>query len=729
MFQTHGLDAIVHVRFLKGAIYILALQCVFGAVVLFPVNATSVDGDATYGSAIVSLSNIPLGSVRLAAHTVSVVFNTIVTCFVLYKIYDQFVRDRRRYRRKKVIANFTTMVREIPTKFLNGDETRKYFEGIYRNQIKDVVFAPNIPNIWKTMNERNQAVYDLEKAKTELKKKGVRPTIRLKDPGKHFLKSTDAIDHYTNVMNRCEVMIYGALRKGEDIPEEGFSKLLTATKTTILNFDKAIEGQIEKLKKKKTEENIRTEAEKVLPRTHVAFVTFEEINTCISCNNITLTHNTRHWITDPAPEPEDIRWDNLYLRSRQKTIRRVILWILVFWLTLFWSIPVGALTSLFRIKNIEAVFGSDITEHWGKFAIGIVTGVLPSLILIILVSVLPLILRLIVQKFEGNYTKAEDEASAMTKFFVFLMVNVFFVTLVVGSFFGLLGQLESFISHPEQIIGLLANSLPQQANFFINYVMVSSFVSYGMLLTRIVDILLRIVKKFFLAKSKRDFREVDAPSADFVMPVVSKEILIFVIVTTYSTIAPLIIPFGLVFFCIAFITVKYNQLYVLDYPWEGGGMIWPRIFNRMIVGLIIYQLTLTGVFGIFLFPAGVIVSVICILGTASFAYWVHLHLDARFLHGAMDDCLLENVEEGIVDGSEGNSSYHHPVTLPLIRPEKQYDEDHLDVPKEDGTAYDTDEIELEEKRASEGKPSEGKTESIEDGKKNMDRPGRRATLS
>jgi len=80
---------------------------------------------------------------------------------------------------------------------------------------------------------------------------------------------------------------------------------------------------------------------------------------------------------------------------------------------------------------------------------------------------------------------------------------------------------------------------------------------------------------------------------------------------------------GILYFCLAFISNKYNIVYVNFPEYEGGGAHWVEVFNRILVGTFLYQLVLIGEFGIFKFVPGAIISGICAGATIVFGWYTH----------------------------------------------------------------------------------------------------------
>lgn len=119
-YHTHGLDSLMYLKFLETAILIVAIQCIYGMVILFPVNATAENKDLpkedplhTSGTALISMSNIPIGSYRLIAHAGSVLFNSAVTGFLMVRGYWTYLTYRRRYLKYHKPQSYTVMVHLI----------------------------------------------------------------------------------------------------------------------------------------------------------------------------------------------------------------------------------------------------------------------------------------------------------------------------------------------------------------------------------------------------------------------------------------------------------------------------------------------------------------------------------------------------------------------------------------------------------------------------------------
>ena len=68
--------------------------------------------------------------------------------------------------------------------------------------------------------------------------------------------------------------------------------------------------------------------------------------------------------------------------------------------------------------------------------------------------------------------------------------------------------------------------------------------------------------------------------------------MVLMIVTTYSCIAPLITPLGVIFYGFAYVVYKYQLLFVFINHYQSGGFMWYALFTSMI-SLLCGAVTLT----------------------------------------------------------------------------------------------------------------------------------------
>lgn len=94
-----------------------------------------------------------------------------------------------------------------------------------------------------------------------------------------------------------------------------------------------------------------------------------------------------------------------------------------------------------------------------------------------------------------------------------------------------------------------------------------------------------------------DYAELVQPpvfSYGFFLP---QTILVFIICTVYSVLPGswIVLFFGLVYFIIGGFIYKYQLLYAMDHRQHSTGKAWSIICHRVVIGLVVFQLTMAGV--------------------------------------------------------------------------------------------------------------------------------------
>jgi len=70
------------------------------------------------------------------------------------------------------------------------------------------------------------------------------------------------------------------------------------------------------------------------------------------------------WQVEPAPEPRECIWSNLYLPAWQRSIRRPIVYVVTFLTIIFYMIPIAFVSALTTLENLEKLvpFIKSITD-------------------------------------------------------------------------------------------------------------------------------------------------------------------------------------------------------------------------------------------------------------------------------------------------------------------------------------------------------------------------------
>jgi hypothetical protein len=140
------------------------------------------------------------------------------------------------------------------------------------------------------------------------------------------------------------------------------------------------------------------------------------------------------------------------------------------------------------------------------------------------------------------------------------------------------------IRDPKSIANLMASAVPGASTFFLNMVILNTFVMSMFYLSNLAEFGQQILKSFLEPPVKTDrFIENKKPREllwGFYLPPI---VFIVLVSFVYVTIVPLLEPFTAALFGIYYVVWKHNCLHVYGNIGEGGGVIWERIFRYIMV--------------------------------------------------------------------------------------------------------------------------------------------------
>ncbi|CAD6269440.1 unnamed protein product [Miscanthus lutarioriparius] len=219
----------------------------------------------------------------------------------------------------------------------------------------------------------------------------------------------------------------------------------------------------------------------------------------------------------------------------------------------------------------------------------LVTGYLPSVILqIFLYTVAPIMM--LFSTLEGPTSHSERKRSACCKVLIFTVWNIFFANVLSGTVISQLNVLSS----PKDIPVQLAKAVPGQATFFITYVLTSGWASLSSEVMQLFGLIWNFIRKYVL-RMREDTEFV--PSFPYHTEV-PKVLLFGLLGFTLSVLAPLILPFLLVYFCLGYVVYRNQLLNVYRTRYDTGGLYWPIACSTVIFSLVLTQIICLGVFGL-----------------------------------------------------------------------------------------------------------------------------------
>lgn len=328
-----------------------------------------------------------------------------------------------------------------------------------------------------------------------------------------------------------------------------------------------------------------------------AFITMDSVALAQMAAQTVLDPRVYKLLVSLAPAPKDIKWDSFKLSATKKLIQSYMVTVVIVLSYGFIIFLVTPLTTLLDLKTISKVWpalGHFISRS--KWLTTFVTGILPPLLFLCLNILLPYFYRYLLQH-QGYALNSDIELSTLSKNFFFIFFNLFLVFMVTGTIWDYM----LYISDTTKIAYQLARSLKKLSLFYVDLILLQGLAMFPVRLLQVLDFLvLNIVAKLFLLKSfflrtPRDYRAYYYTPQVFDFGILlPQHLLIFMIILIYLVVLTKIVTSGLAYFVLGAYVYKYQLVYNFVHPPHSTGKVWPMIFRRVMLGLVIFQLFMCG---------------------------------------------------------------------------------------------------------------------------------------
>ncbi|XP_020530029.1 CSC1-like protein RXW8 isoform X2 [Amborella trichopoda] len=545
-----GLDAVVFLRILVFSIRIFSVAAIICMCFVLPLNYHGQSLHRFYFKHIPSesldvftIANVKEGSKWLWVHCVALYIITCSACILLYFEYKSIAKMRLAHLigSPPNPSHFTVLVRAIPKSDSESfsDSVKNFFTNYHSSSYLSHQMVFKTGKIQKLMNDAER----IYKGIVLLKSNQLHPRCVPNKLTCGLCGMSDPIVIYSRKLESVE-------RKARIGDSDSFSEPKECAS---------------------------------------AFVFFKTRYAAIVASQVQQSSNPMLWVTDLAPEPHDVYWSNLWLPYRQLWFRRIATLMAAVVFMFLFLIPVTFVQGLSQLEQLQQMFPFLKSILKKTFVSQIVTGYLPSVILQLFLYIVPPTMMLF-SAIEGPISHSGRKKSACCKVLYFTIWNVFFVNVLSGS---VISQLN-VISSPKGIPTQLAKAVPRQATFFITYVLTSGWASLSSEVVQLFALILNSFKRVFCGGS---YDSDSTPSFPYHTEV-PKVLLFGLLGFTCSILAPLILPFLLVYFFLGYVVYRNQILNVYCSKYETGGQFWPIVHNTTVFSLILTQIIALGVFGI-----------------------------------------------------------------------------------------------------------------------------------
>lgn len=157
------------------------------------------------------------------------------------------------------------------------------------------------------------------------------------------------------------------------------------------------------------------------------FVTFKSMSSAAIAAQSLLTMEPFMFTIRPAPEPRDIAFSNVSTPLRLIEWREATTTMLIVFLSVFWG---GLVSGLYKMqswmqKQVDDEPALQDLGYWGRFLLYLGIDYVPTLLLLIIVSLLPLFFWWSSLYYEKMRTYSDMDASVMSRYFYYQMVNIY----------------------------------------------------------------------------------------------------------------------------------------------------------------------------------------------------------------------------------------------------------------------------------------------------------------
>ncbi|GBE85039.1 DUF221-domain-containing protein [Sparassis crispa] len=351
-----------------------------------------------------------------------------------------------------------------------------------------------------------------------------------------------------------------------------------------------------------------------------AFVTFADpAHARRACKHLAVhPANPLQCLVTMAPSYEDLDWIRL-MRPTFK-VEFVKDWVVdlgVWGFIIFWIFPVSIFVGLVSIQNIS-VFWPGLATYLDKHEWGaeLLQSFIPTIMVALLALLIPLLLLLIAKKAHTIATLSSLHDRVMTRYYKFLVVNVF-VFFCVGT-----AALQSFLVSLSANSGLevnqIADSFPTAGPFYVGWLIFTMAMHGGLELALFGLPLVTYLSTQRQVTPRKRAQGIRPRTFNYYywLP---NHVLVVHVLLVFAVLNPLVLPFGLVYFGVEAIIVKNQLLHVYAKTYEGNGrLILIRVVRYSLDGLLLAQTVFLAYMVVLKKTANVAVSAVLIVMTAFF---------------------------------------------------------------------------------------------------------------
>ncbi|KAI9924321.1 hypothetical protein MW887_007271 [Aspergillus wentii] len=571
-----SMDGYLFLRFLRVLCATTFIGCLITWPVLLPIHITGGEGNTQLDA--LSFSNVK-NPMRYYSHAIMA---CVYFTFVFYVVVREsifYANLRQTYLNSPAcverISARTVLFMSVPEDYKNEERLHQ----VFGNSIRRIWITSDCKKLQKKVKERDTLAYRLERAETKLIRNA--NSARLKVLNKGRIPSDLSMD-----------------------TEAGSAWSYRVRRPThrIGLFGKKVDS-IRWLRARLTEVSEEVDSEQIKHQNRdvkllsAVFIEFESQSDA----QIALQTLSHHQPLHMTPRfigisPKEVVWGALNLSWWQRIVRKFLVKGGIAALVIFWSIPAAIVGTISNITYLTSILPFlSFIDKLPEAIKGTIAGLLPSAALVLLMSLVPIICRVLARS-AGVPSLARVELFTQSAHFCFQVVQVFLVTTLTSAASAATAQI---VKDPLSAKDLLAQNLPKATNFYISYFLLQGLATSSMALVQVGGALVfKFIATFFDRSPRHIYQRwaiLGGISWGNVFPLFTN---MGVIALTYSCIAPLILGFASFGFFLVYQAYRYNFLFVYDIEVDTKGLVYPRALQHFLTGIYLANICMIGLFAI-----------------------------------------------------------------------------------------------------------------------------------
>jgi len=385
-----------------------------------------------------------------------------------------------------------------------------------------------------------------------------------------------------------------------------------------------------------------------------AFVTFTSLRAKQAAIQCEISGKIDCMDVAPAPIPASINWNNALVPAtaqRHSSMIAAAVWTVGI---LFWAVPVTFITSIANLNSILMSFGiAPLDEK--TFYYGLISGLLPVIFLQVLMLVLYMSIELCAKRFIRSKSFAQVDAYTFFWHQLYQFANLWLI-LIGGSVFN---QIDAIMKDPTSIVSLLATALPGASTFFMNMIIMSTFLAMGVELSQVVRCAIDFALGLVQSEAMKTQRMIDSsrkPESIMWGKILPPVVFILLVTLVYMPIVPLMEVFAVVYFGGWYLVYKHNCLHCYAQEFEGGGLLFETLSGFFMVCLYMAEIISVGYLGLKSATGPAILTIIVLVLTVIAHYQLRRNVAGPLKNGlpleAAADIDLKEGELSVSDMSD-----------------------------------------------------------------------------